>query len=50
LQRVTGDKKYTDKINFAFADAGSGCSISGCSESQVTSIADYRYDAYFLLA
>jgi hypothetical protein len=41
LERVTGNKKYTDKINFSFSDSGGGCSIDACSQSQVTSIADY---------
>lgn len=41
MQRITGDFKYTDKINFAFTASGSGCSIFACSESQVSSIADY---------
>jgi len=42
LERVTGNKKYTDKIIFTYADAttGSGCIIEGCSESQVTSVFD----------
>eukprot|EP00308_Calcidiscus_leptoporus_P016876 CAMPEP_0119354388 /NCGR_PEP_ID=MMETSP1334-20130426/3392_1 /TAXON_ID=127549 /ORGANISM="Calcidiscus leptoporus, Strain RCC1130" /LENGTH=379 /DNA_ID=CAMNT_0007367921 /DNA_START=94 /DNA_END=1233 /DNA_ORIENTATION=- len=42
LQRLTGDKKYTDKINFVFADDADGsCHVQGCSESQVTSFSDY---------
>ena len=41
MQRVTGDLKYTDKINFLFTNSGSGCSIGACSQSQVTSIGDY---------
>ena len=41
LKRLTGDKKYTDKFNFALEPAGSDCTIYGCSESQVTSVADF---------
>jgi len=42
LQRVTRDKKYTDKIGFDFkATAASTCVVSGCSESQVFSVADF---------
>merc|ERR1712151_1449048 len=41
LDRLTGDKRYTDKMIFTFADAGSGCTIKGCSESQVTSVLDF---------
>ena len=42
LSRRTGDGKYTDKLTFTFADASSStCSIAGCSESQVTSVADF---------
>jgi len=46
LHRVTGDKKYTDKMTFTFQDKGCGtagcsCAVTGCSESQVTSIADF---------
>jgi len=41
LTRTTGDKKYTDKMILTLEDDGSGCSLSGCSESQVTSVADF---------
>ncbi|CAE8682737.1 unnamed protein product [Polarella glacialis] len=41
FQRVTGNKKYTDKQTFTFVDFPQGvCKISGCSESQVFSISD----------
>ena len=40
---MTGDGKYTDKFIYTFAStAGStGCSVTACSESQVTSYIDY---------
>ena len=38
---MSGNKKYTDKLTFTFTAQGGGCEISGCSESQVTSIADF---------
>ena len=42
LQRVTGNKKYTDKIKFTFEDGTDGtCNIQGCSESQVFSVKDF---------
>uniref|UniRef100_A0A7S2W6X5 Uncharacterized protein n=1 Tax=Rhizochromulina marina TaxID=1034831 RepID=A0A7S2W6X5_9STRA len=41
LKRVTGNLKYTDKMDFTFTESGSGCKLTGCSESQVNSIADY---------
>mmetsp|Transcript_11857 Transcript_11857/g.16078 ORF Transcript_11857/g.16078 Transcript_11857/m.16078 type:complete len:358 (+) Transcript_11857:85-1158(+) len=41
LQRTTGNGKYTDLINFIFDDTSSSCSVSACSESQVTSIVDF---------
>ena len=42
FSRLTGNRKYTDKMTFTFADAGNGqCSLLGCSESQVTSILDF---------
>ena len=44
LQRITGNKKYTDKLNIILQptgpDAGS-CTIMACSESQTTSVADF---------
>jgi len=39
--RVTGDGKYTDKIIFTLTDGPGSCQIESCSESQVTSVADY---------
>merc|ERR1712224_944159 len=41
FSRITGNKKYTDKMTFTLTTAGTGCQISGCSESQVFSIADF---------
>lgn len=42
LSRLTGNKKYTDKLTLTFAsDSSGGCTVSGCSESQVTSVLDY---------
>jgi hypothetical protein len=41
FSRKTGDGKYTDKLTFTFEDSGTGCVLSGCSESQVTSVADF---------
>merc|ERR1711862_281268 len=41
LQRVTANKKYTDKFGFDFNLVDGKCSISGCSESQVFSIGDF---------
>jgi len=42
LERLTGDGKYTDKLNFVFSHQGaSGCRASACSASQVTSILDF---------
>ena len=43
LSRLTGNQKYTDHINFKFStdSEGAGCSIDACSQSQVTSVADY---------
>jgi len=39
--RVTGDGKYTDKIIFTLTEERGSCLIESCSESQVTSVADY---------
>jgi len=46
LTRTSGSKsvggtKYTDKVLFTFESSGAGCSIGACSESQVTSVADF---------
>ena len=40
--RLTGDKKYTDLINFSFEwnSDSVGCVVYGCSQSQVFSIGD----------
>lgn len=43
LTRLTGNKKYMDKMNLMFtpmATASTGCVVSACSESQVTSVVD----------
>eukprot|EP00434_Breviolum_minutum_P016006 symbB.v1.2.014107.t1/scaffold1018.1/size143800/9 len=40
LQRVTGNKKFTDKMILTLAATSGRCMIMGCSESQVFSIAD----------
>ena len=57
LQRRTGDGKYTDKMTFTFASTSevesgmSKCVLRGCSESQVTSVADFstNYCNLFML-
>ena len=42
LSRVTGDKKYTDKMIFTYTSTSSGgCDVTACSQSQVTSLLDY---------
>ena len=42
LSRLTGDKKYTDKMIFSYAVmASGGCDVTAFSESQVTSLLDY---------
>jgi len=41
LQRQTGDLKYVDKMTFSFEAGVGSCTVSGCSESQVTSIGDF---------
>eukprot|EP00494_Astrolonche_serrata_P032253 UN32522 len=42
LHRRTGNNKYTDKMILTLTDMGSNaCDIQGCSESQVTSVADF---------
>ena len=49
LTRLTGNNKYTDKLNLLFTSTqvasadgvvSSGCVVSACSESQVTSVID----------
>lgn len=40
-QRLTGDKKYTDKFDFTFSTLGASCVVQACSESQVNSLVDY---------
>ncbi|CAJ1393614.1 unnamed protein product [Effrenium voratum] len=41
LQRVTGNKKFTDKMTFTFSQEGSQCAVNACSESQSFSIGDF---------
>eukprot|EP00933_Yihiella_yeosuensis_P078965 TRINITY_DN9099_c1_g5_i1.p1 TRINITY_DN9099_c1_g5~~TRINITY_DN9099_c1_g5_i1.p1 ORF type:complete len:337 (+),score=86.53 TRINITY_DN9099_c1_g5_i1:94-1104(+) len=41
FSRLTGNKQYTDKMTFTFQDEDGTCKISGCSESQVFSVADF---------
>merc|ERR1712216_792389 len=41
LERVTGNKKYTDKMILTLTASGSGCDMDACSESQVTSVLDF---------
>eukprot|EP00439_Symbiodinium_sp_Y106_P080098 s234_g18.t2 len=41
FSRLTGDKKYTDKMIITLADTGGKCMIMGCSESQVFSFIDF---------
>ena len=40
--RLTGDKKYTDKQTFSFSEGSGSCTISACSESQVS---DFQFHA-----
>jgi hypothetical protein len=39
--RHTGNGKYTDKMVFTYSSSGSSCVMTGCSESQVLSFADF---------
>lgn len=39
--KSVGGKQYTDKILFTFSDDEGSCSVTGCSESQVFSVADF---------
>lgn len=41
LSRTTANLQYTDKMDFTFTDGDNTCTIEGCSESQVTSVADF---------
>merc|ERR1712150_276658 len=41
FSRTTANGQYTDKLTYTFQDKVSGCEVSGCSESQVTSVADF---------
>ena len=43
FSRTTGNKRYTDKMTFHYAQssADSTCTLYACSESQVTSVADF---------
>ncbi|CAK0855511.1 unnamed protein product, partial [Prorocentrum cordatum] len=36
-----GGIKYTDKVLMTFSDTDGGCAITGCSESQSTSVFDF---------
>lgn len=38
--RLTGDNRFTDKMVFELTPDGDGCTIEGCSESQVPSWLD----------
>ena len=38
---MTGNKKYTDKLNMKLTPSNTSCIISSCSESQITSYADF---------
>ena len=40
LQRVTGNKLFTDKMILEFMPVLSTCKVTGCSESQIFSLAD----------
>jgi len=42
IKRLTGDKKYTDKMDFEFTNSkNASCLVIACSESQVTSMLDF---------
>ena len=44
VTRLTGDKRYTDKMAIEFDSVGGGtggCTIRACSTSQVTSVLDF---------
>merc|ERR1712025_489434 len=42
FSRLTGDKKYTDLMDFTFIPVSdTSCTIVACSESQVTSLLDF---------
>jgi len=42
LKRVTGNKRFTDLMDFTFhSTSDGGCSVEACSESQVTSYKDF---------
>merc|ERR1712070_1155879 len=42
MSRLSGDKKYTDKMVFVLSSTGDNeCTLYSCSESQVTSIIDF---------
>eukprot|EP00040_Diaphanoeca_grandis_P003427 m.24896 g.24896 ORF g.24896 m.24896 type:complete len:178 (-) comp14791_c0_seq1:191-724(-) len=42
ISRTTGGGgQYTDKILFESSASSTGCTLTGCSESQVTSVVDY---------
>jgi len=49
MQRRTGSGKYTNKLMFMFEEMSrSKCKVQGCSESQVTSVADCSTNYYNL--
>lgn len=39
--RLTGDRKYTDKMILTLEGRKDSCLVRGCSESQVTSVLDF---------
>eukprot|EP00440_Ansanella_granifera_P060462 gb/GFBE01065535.1/.p1 GENE.gb/GFBE01065535.1/~~gb/GFBE01065535.1/.p1 ORF type:complete len:177 (+),score=58.32 gb/GFBE01065535.1/:1-531(+) len=41
VKRLTGDKKYTDKMLFKFEGGQGTCQVTACSESQVFSVLDF---------
>lgn len=42
LARRTGDKKYTDKLTIVLEEtSATTCTLRGCSDSQVNSVADF---------
>merc|ERR1711924_425641 len=41
MHHLTGNGKYTDELIFTFSGSGNTCSVTACSESQVTSVLDF---------
>lgn len=41
LHHLTGNGKYTDELILTFSGSGNSCSVTACSESQVTSVLDF---------